>query len=78
MLGHADLATTHIYTNVTGEKMKAVHVSTHPAKLQRDSDKEALLSMLESEQDENDQNDDELPDTSRRRTTRHGACNVFG
>ena len=36
MLGHADLSTTQIYTQVSIQKLKAVHNATHPAaKLQR-------------------------------------------
>lgn len=58
MLGHADLATTQIYTHVSVAKLKEIHAATHPAKLQRDSDREALLSMLEAEQDEDEQDDD--------------------
>jgi integrase/recombinase XerD len=36
MLGHADLATTQIYTHVSIEKLKEIHAATHPAKLHRD------------------------------------------
>jgi len=57
MLGHADLATTQIYTHVSVEKLREIHAATHPAKLHRDSDREALLSRLEVELD-----DDESPD----------------
>jgi integrase/recombinase XerD len=35
MLGHADLATTQIYTHVSVEKLKEIHAATHPARLQR-------------------------------------------
>ena len=35
MLGHADLATTQIYTHVSIEKLKEIHDATHPAKLTR-------------------------------------------
>jgi len=35
MLGHADLATTQIYTHVSVEKLKEIHAATHPAKLER-------------------------------------------
>jgi integrase/recombinase XerD len=31
MLGHAELSTTQIYTQVSIQKLKAVHTSTHPA-----------------------------------------------
>lgn len=32
MLGHADLATTQIYTHVSVEKLKEIHAATHPAR----------------------------------------------
>jgi len=32
MLGHADLKTTEIYTQVSIKALKAVHTATHPAK----------------------------------------------
>jgi integrase/recombinase XerD len=37
MLGHADLATTQIYTHVSLDKLKSIHVATHPAKLPTES-----------------------------------------
>lgn len=30
MLGHADIASTQIYTRVTLRKLEAVHAATHP------------------------------------------------
>lgn len=33
MLGHADLSTTQIYTQVSISKLKEVHAATHPARL---------------------------------------------
>jgi integrase/recombinase XerD len=35
ILGHADLATTQIYTRVSLTKLKEIHTATHPAKLHR-------------------------------------------
>jgi integrase/recombinase XerD len=35
MLGHSELSTTQIYTQVAIGKLKAVHALTHPARLQR-------------------------------------------
>jgi integrase/recombinase XerD len=33
MLGHADLSTTQIYTQVSIRQLKAIHTATHPARL---------------------------------------------
>lgn len=33
MLGHAELSTTEIYTQVSIQKLKAIHTATHPGKL---------------------------------------------
>jgi len=33
MLGHADLKTTQIYTQVSIRQLKQIHAATHPAKL---------------------------------------------
>ncbi|MEO5558704.1 MAG: tyrosine-type recombinase/integrase, partial [Dokdonella sp.] len=39
MLGHANLATTQIYTHVSIAKLRQIHAATHPgAKLQRRPD----------------------------------------
>lgn len=35
MLGHAQLGTTQIYTQVSIRKLKEIHTATHPAKLTR-------------------------------------------
>jgi integrase/recombinase XerD len=63
MLGHADLKTTEIYTQVSIKALKAVHTATHPAKpirsrlaahgnadtAQAASEAEALLALLDAE-----------------------------
>ncbi len=35
LLGHADLSSTQIYTNVSILKLKEIHAATHPARLER-------------------------------------------
>ena len=66
ILGHSELSTTQIYTHVAIGKLQAVHALTHPARLERRSDderaagdaahtddpREALLTALEAEQEE--------------------------
>jgi integrase/recombinase XerD len=36
MLGHAELSTTQIYTQVSIRKLKEIHTATHPAKMRSD------------------------------------------
>jgi len=58
MLGHAELNTTQIYTQVSIAKLKEIHAATHPARLERqvkaptDADKEALLAALALEDED--------------------------
>jgi integrase/recombinase XerD len=35
MLGHVELSTTEIYTQVSIKKLKEIHTATHPAKARR-------------------------------------------
>lgn len=49
MLGHADLATTQIYTQVSVIKLKQIHDATHPARLTHGAEAQALLSALAAE-----------------------------
>ena len=35
LLGHAELSTTQIYTQVAIGKLKEIHAATHPARLER-------------------------------------------
>ena len=66
ILGHADLSTTQIYTQVSIRKLKEIHALTHPADRPRqqrehpdinDSDQDTLLAALAAEAEE------ELSDT---------------
>jgi integrase/recombinase XerD len=64
ILGHADLATTQIYTQVSLDKLKQIHRATHPAKLTRShtgagetakrADADVLLAALAAEEKEAD------------------------
>lgn len=66
MLGHANLATTEIYTRVAIHKLKEVHNLTHPARLHQDKtlmtapeidnepDEDDILDALENENDAED------------------------
>jgi len=38
MLGHSDLSTTEIYTQVSVEKLREIHAATHPAKLEKENE----------------------------------------
>ena len=57
ILGHSDLSTTQVYTQVNIKKLKEIHSATHPAKLERqqtsaqcDTETEdALLTLLAEE-----------------------------
>ena len=39
MLGHADVSTTQIYTQVSIRQLKEIHTATHPARLEKQKDK---------------------------------------
>jgi integrase/recombinase XerD len=49
MLGHANLNTTEIYTQVSIRKLQEIHAATHPAKLEGKDD---LLLQLQQENEE--------------------------
>ena len=50
MLGHAELSTTQIYTQVSIRKLKEIHTATHPAKLKGEThgDKPAVEMPTEN------------------------------
>ncbi len=43
MLGHAELSTTQIYTQVSIRKLKEIHTATHPARMKPDRQEPADL-----------------------------------
>jgi integrase/recombinase XerD len=48
MLGHAELSTTQIYTQVSIRKLKEIHTATHPVKV-RTASLPAAQTLAESE-----------------------------
>jgi integrase/recombinase XerD len=65
LLGHAELSTTQIYTQVAIGKLIEIHAATHPARLERasaaggaqatataDRDAQRLLAALDAEGDD--------------------------
>ena len=63
MLGHAELSTTQIYTQVSIRKLKDIHTATHPGRVivagqggdaGPDDERDALLAMLDAEADEDE------------------------
>ncbi len=51
LLGHADLSSTQIYTQVAIGKLKEIHAATHPARLQREHEAASLLAAIEAEEE---------------------------
>jgi integrase/recombinase XerD len=49
MLGHVELKTTQIYTQVSIVKLKEIHTLTHPARLERLRTAEAAEAQGEAE-----------------------------
>jgi len=54
LLGHADLSTTQIYTQVAIRKLKEIHAATHPAKLSNTSLDELKAEIDDEEAEESD------------------------
>jgi integrase/recombinase XerD len=48
MLGHAELSTTQIYTQVSIRKLKEIHTATHPAKTRQPRSKAATIGPADS------------------------------
>ncbi|MFL9911155.1 site-specific tyrosine recombinase XerC [Paraburkholderia sp. RL17-337-BIB-A] len=49
LLGHAELTSTQIYTQVAIGKLRQIHAATHPAKLTRDDELASLLAAIDAE-----------------------------
>ena len=68
MLGHTDLKTTEIYTQVSIRQLKQIHTATHPARLAPansqahtdESARAALLSTLDAEAEEDNEAENRL------------------
>ncbi len=58
MLGHADLSTTQIYTQVSIRQLKQIHEATHPARLRR-SDQGKVVSGQSDKKTEKGRRSDE-------------------
>ena len=63
LLGHAELSTTQLYTQVSIAKLRQIHAATHPAKMTRttdaktrglDRDAQTLLATLSAEADDDE------------------------
>ena len=52
MLGHAKLETTEIYTHVSIRQLKAIHESTHPARMHSEAARELRAEFEEMENEE--------------------------
>lgn len=52
MLGHAKLETSEIYTHVSIRHLKAIHESTHPAKMDSEAAQEIKAELAEIEGEE--------------------------
>ena len=65
MLGHADLKTTQLYTQVSIRQLKQIHTATHPAQLAKPKppangstpDAVELLAALDTEAEEEGEGD---------------------
>ncbi len=52
MLGHAKLETTEIYTHVSIRQLKAIHESTHPARMHSEGAVEIRAELADMEDEE--------------------------